>query len=542
MLSVKEIVTFYDIIEMFLHNVMRRYVMHNFYRLLTALLLAAFLAAPASADSIINGEYSTFAAGPADDVKVTCYVDDNYERLTDYANGYSLLIPHGLTVDASLSPVVTVLANENLRIEVYYDNFEGTPATTDDYASYSNKFINNARDHTLLCDETYRQNGFKIHLLEWTRRKLVQVPHDKNFYASIELAKNTNEVYTVIIKSTGPIANASELAASFMLTERRGIPRFNRPISPEHTRLNTETRAFYDKFFGVKSPLRWGIFEPAAPQTFEKLDELEKQLNYTFPVLLRYQSFDENLPLLALNAAQANGRVVELTLQTTYNFADNAGAIYDILDGKYGDYFALYAKQLKEFGHPVLFRLDNEMNGDWCWYSAQHYGKDATLYTAMWQYVHRIFDDNGVDNVLWVWNPHDLSFPDFKWNHYLMYYPGDEYVDIIGLTGYNTGTYFPGEHWREFDSIYPKIYAEYDQHFAKPFMITEFGANSVGGDKSAWLARMFDQIGQLGKIKVAVWWNGIDYDADGRPGRVYILDETPETTAAFRQGLQKFSR
>ncbi|HWR45031.1 glycoside hydrolase family 26 protein [Sporomusa sp.] len=516
--------------------------MRNFYRLVTVMLLAAALSAPANAASIINGDYAAFAPNPDDDVKVTAYVDSRYERFTDYANGYSMLVPHGLTVDASLSPVVTVLANDTLRIEIFYDNFAGTQATANDYISYSNKFINNTREHSLLLDETYRQNGFTIHLLNWTRRPLQRVPNDKNYYSSIEIVKNQNEVYTILIKSTQPIHNAKEIAASFALTERQGIARFNMPAALDHTPRNAETRAFYDKFFSMTSPLRWGIFEPAAPQTFEKLDLLENQLNYTFPILVRYQSFDENLPSLALESAYARGRTVELTLQTSRYFTDNSSAMYDILDGKYDDYFNLYAEQLKAFGHPVLFRLNNEMNGDWCWYSASYYSKDAELYKAVWRHVRTIFNDNGVDNVLWVWNPHDLSFPNFKWNHYLMYYPGDEYVDIIGLTGYNTGTYFHGEKWREFASIYPDTYAEYDRHFAKPFMITEFGSNSVGGNKAAWMTRMFDQIGQFNKIKIAIWWNGIDYDASGNPGRIYILDETDETTAAFRQGLKKFSR
>ncbi|SMC72640.1 glycoside hydrolase family 26 protein [Sporomusa malonica] len=516
--------------------------MHNFYRLLTALFLATALSASVNAASIINGEYTAFAPGSDDDVKVTTYVDSRHERLTDYANGYSVLVPHGLTVNASLSPIVTVLSNDNLRIEIFYDSFAGTPATANDYISYSNKFINNRKDHSLLLDETYRQNGFTIHLLNWTRRPLQRLPNDKNHYSSIELIKNQNEVYSIFIKSTQPIDNAREIAASFTLTERQGAPRFNLPMNQPHTPLNAETRAFYDKFFGVTSPLRWGIFEPGAPQTFEKLDLLESQLSYTFPILVRYQSFDENLPIRALESAYEHGRTVELTLQTSYNFTDNSGAIYDILDGKYDDYFNLYAQQLKTFGHPVIFRLNNEMNGDWCWYSSSNYSKDAELYKAMWRHIRAIFDNNDVDNVLWVWNPHDLSFPNFKWNHYLMYYPGDEYVDIIGLTGYNTGTYFPGEKWREFDHIYPDIYAEYDRHFAKPFMITEFGSNSVGGDKAAWMNRMFTQIGQFSKIKAAIWWNGIDYDSSGRPGRIYVLDESEETIAAFRQGLKKFSR
>ncbi|SCM82042.1 Endoglucanase H [uncultured Sporomusa sp.] len=516
--------------------------MYKIYRLVLTILLSAVLSIPVHASTIINGEYSSLPPGPDDDVKEIHYVDDNYERLTDYANGYSLLVPHNLTVDASLSPVVTVLTNDSLRIEIFYDNLSGTPATASDYMSYSNRFISNTHSHTRLYEATYRQNDFTVHRLHWTRPKLMHAPNDKNYYASIELAKNSKEVYTVFIKSATPIENAGKIAGSFTLVPRQGTPQIALPLRRAHTPLNAETRAFYDKYFSPASPQRWGIFEPGAPQTFEKLDILEEQLNYTFPILVRYQSLDENLPILGLNSAYEHGRTVELTLQTSHDFVDSSDAIYDILAGKYDDYFQLYARQLTAFGHPVLFRLNNEMNGDWCSYSAFYYSKDAELYKAMWQHIRRIFDENGVDNVLWVWNPHDLSFPDFKWNHYLMYYPGDEYVDIIGLTGYNTGTYFAGEKWREFDQIYPEIYNEYDRHFAKPFMITEFGSNSVGGDKAAWMKTMFAQIGLLPKIKVAIWWNGIDWDASGQPGRIYILDETEETTATFRQGLQQFKQ
>lgn len=55
---------------------------------------------------------------------------------------------------------------------------------------------------------------------------------------------------------------------------------------------------------------------------------------------------------------------------------------------------------------------------------------------------------------IWVWNPNEKSFPNFCWNYADNYYPGDEYVDIVGLTGYNTGDYYDGEIWRRFDEIY----------------------------------------------------------------------------------------
>ena len=162
------------------------------------------------------------------------------------------------------------------------------------------------------------------------------------------------------------------------------------------------------------------------------------------------------------------------------------------------------------------------------------------MYKALWRHIRRIFDETGVDNVLWVWNPHDVSLPDFKWNHPLMYYPGDDVVDIIGITGYNTGTYFPGEKWRSFHDIYKPVQVNYSDWFDKPFMITEFGSNSVGGDKVAWIQEMFREIPAYDRIKVAVWWSGIDLDSAGRPGRIYLLDETAATIDAFRQGLQKY--
>ena len=177
------------------------------------------------------------------------------------------------------------------------------------------------------------------------------------------------------------------------------------------------------------------------------------------------------------------------------------------------------------------------MNGDWCWYSAFYTARDASLYRSVWRYLHRYFADQGVTNLIWVWNPHDIALPAFAWNHHLMYYPGDDVVDVVGLTGYNTGTYFPGEKWRTFQEIYDPLYAEYSALYNKPFMITEFAANSVGGDKPAWIRQMFQDTQRYPNIKVAVWWNGVDYDVNDQPGRVYLIDQTPEVVAAMREGL-----
>jgi hypothetical protein len=511
----------------------------------------AFAAGDTGITYLVNGAMLTEPEFvPDDDVKMIEPYDGYFTKFTDYPHGYSLLYPAQMKPDVSEGSVRTVFSDETTRIEVYSDDFNGTNSSASDYVHYGNRQIASHPNHSIALDTWSEVNGYQTHLLEWSRPKLTRLNNDKNYYVSAEIIKSEAEVYTVLIKSSQPITNPMEIIGSFRLLEKHGTARNYLNIRPSKTKLNAETAAFQQRYFAPHSQLTWGVFEPSAPETMNYLAALENKVEYRFPFLLRYQGIGESLPLRGLEKAYQANRYVELTLQTVYEEEANAlihpgqaspAVLYDLLDGKYDEYLTTYAERLRDFGHPVLFRLNNEMNGDWCWYSAYYTGKDTEIYKAAWRYIHDIFETNGVENILWVWNPHDVSRPDFKWNHYLMYYPGDEYVDIIGLTGYNTGTYFPGEHWREFSEIYPALYAEYTASFAKPFLITEFGSNSVGGDKPAWIHAMFDQIKRFPNIKVAIWWNGIDYDQQGNPGRIYLLDESNQTIEAFRQRLQEYN-
>ena len=155
------------------------------------------------------------------------------------------------------------------------------------------------------------------------------------------------------------------------------------------------------------------------------------------------------------------------------------------------------------------------MNGDWCQYCAYWTSQDAELFRAAWRHVYRVFADEGATNVLWMWNPHDRSFPDFRYNHPALYYPGNEFVDLVGMTGYCNGTYFPNETWRPFDEIYAPMYAEYAAMFPdKPFVITEFACSAIGGDKAAWIRDALRRLPSYPRIRLAIWWNGVG-DAGG---------------------------
>ena len=81
---------------------------------------------------------------------------------------------------------------------------------------------------------------------------------------------------------------------------------------------------------------------------------------------------------------------------------------------------------LRDNGVPVLFRPLHEASGGWFWWGAADAESYKKLYITMYE---KFTKEYGLNNLIWVWNGQDA-----RW------YPGDEYVDIIGEDVY------PGEH------------------------------------------------------------------------------------------------
>lgn len=473
---------------------------------------------------------------------------------TSAADGYKLDYPSEMAVDESLAPIRVRFTGVSAGFEVYHQLLDRVSLS--DYLAYSYKPILSGRDPVkVLKDEDKTVAGRRTRQLWWERPalKLMGQPgQDQNFYASVDISDGPcggpDDVFTLLFKATskeelGRLVPA--VVGSFDRIPITATAQFKLPHTGERAfSLSDSAERLLLDYFGDGTGAdrqSWGIFEPLFTVDREPLLWLETRLHYTFRFVVNYSSLEVPPPDGMFAQAAAQGRVVEETFQTL-SLSDGPAhsTTYDILDGRYDDVLRSYARSIADFGGPVLFRLDNEMNGEWCGYCAYLSSKDPSLYVALWRHVFDLFREEGADNALWVWNPNDLSFPDFQWNQALLYYPGDEYVDIVGLTGYNTGTYYAGERWREFQEIYDPLYTEYTQTFPdKPLMITEFGSNSVGGDKVEWMRQAFARLGDYPRIKVAIWWSGVDWDGPS-PARIYRLDETPATLKAFHDGLRHF--
>ena len=116
-----------------------------------------------------------------------------------------------------------------------------------------------------------------------------------------------------------------------------------------------------------------------------------------------------------------------------------------------------------------------------------------------------------------------------------MYYPGNEYVDVLGLTLYNTGNFYEGEDWIEFSDLYGSLYQTSVNKYSMPFMITEFACARAGGNKEDWTRKMLSDIQNYKNIKVAIWWNHADYTPDGEISRAYFINDSEEMKSIFKE-------
>ncbi|MBN1924946.1 MAG: T9SS type A sorting domain-containing protein [Prolixibacteraceae bacterium] len=90
------------------------------------------------------------------------------------------------------------------------------------------------------------------------------------------------------------------------------------------------------------------------------------------------------------------------------------------------DAIAVELKRLQDENIPVLWRPLHEAEGAWFWWGAK--GPEACV--ELWQLLYdRLTNHHQINNLLWVWTTTDSE-------NALQWYPGDDYVDILGVDVY----------------------------------------------------------------------------------------------------------
>jgi mannan endo-1,4-beta-mannosidase len=86
---------------------------------------------------------------------------------------------------------------------------------------------------------------------------------------------------------------------------------------------------------------------------------------------------------------------------------------------------------------PIIFRPYHEHNGSWFWWGKNNCSE--LEYQQLWQFtMHYLRDTLGVHNFIYTFSPDGHQYS--PKSQYLYGYPGDDYVDILGLDFYFGGT------------------------------------------------------------------------------------------------------
>ncbi len=101
-----------------------------------------------------------------------------------------------------------------------------------------------------------------------------------------------------------------------------------------------------------------------------------------------------------------------------------------------------FLRQLGERGVTVLWRPLHEANSGAFWYCGRAHGEpglnwmDGEYLKRLWRYIYNLYvNEMGLTNLIWVYAPNNHG----TWSGVCdvnYYYPGDEYVDMVGIDWY----------------------------------------------------------------------------------------------------------
>jgi mannan endo-1,4-beta-mannosidase len=258
-----------------------------------------------------------------------------------------------------------------------------------------------------------------------------------------------------------------------------------------------------------------GVQAPGAPDSLGQVRSFAASAAVRPNLIGEYMSWNDPLDTRAVTNAWSYGALYYMVWEP-YNTSVAA-----IADGRSDGYITRFARQVRALDLPVAISFGHEFNG--FWYPWGTTGTTAAQFVAAWRLIHRLFAAAGASNVVWVWNPNVISAePQLQLS---AYYPGNAYVDWVGITGYFTNT-GPGT----FDSLYGPTMQEIRGFTDKPFIIAETSVQTGPGAVAA-AQSLVSGVRQQSDVLGFVWF---DYDKAGVDWR---LGTRPAVRAAIASGL-----
>ncbi|MGI5457110.1 glycoside hydrolase family 26 protein [Streptomyces sp. CA-249302] len=256
----------------------------------------------------------------------------------------------------------------------------------------------------------------------------------------------------------------------------------------------------------------FGVALNGAPSSLKPVDAFAKTVGKKPNMVGSYSSWGNGFNAVGAQNVFGDGGLLYVSWEPFKPGLDK------IADGSQDAYIKKYANSVRKTNVPVAISFGHEMNGQWYPWGT----KDTTpaTFVKAWRHIHDVFQEVGATNVIWVWSPNVVNpVPDVKLKPY---WPGDAYVDWVGIVGYWTQT---GAH--TFDTLYGPTRTQIEKFTDKPVLISET-ASEPGQRRRA------DVRGLLGGVKddkdvIGFLWFNIPKRADWR------IQSSPLALAEFKR-------
>ncbi len=261
-------------------------------------------------------------------------------------------------------------------------------------------------------------------------------------------------------------------------------------------------------------------------------------------------------PIESVHTIRNQGKIPLIRIMPRSDFEENhketVYSLQKIIDGEFDTQLHKWAYDAKNdaFG-PILIDFAVEPDGDWFGWSGLYNGAGTTdgygnsVYPdgpERWRDAYRhiidIFRNENVTNITWLFHVDINVMPEEEWNSPKYYYPGDNYIDWIGISIYGAQqTHEPW--WGLFSEMIENNHSYITEITStKPIAVLEFGVTDYHdtGDKSEWLQDAFDTIENNPYINfkgVSYWHENWEND-DGNGNTFLRIDSSSEVLTKFR--------
>ena len=343
-----------------------------------------------------------------------------------------------------------------------------------------------------------------------------------------KLFRTGNSIFTITRFAALPLLLLI-LVGSLRQKQKHDLAKWN-DISPQYHQLKNES------YLGIFHPGR-----DTGAVNLNQIDQIEEKQNVDFDIISFYLAWDRgkenNFPDKLIDSIARKGAIPMITWEpwlsaSTDSTRGNEGkSIFKrISSGEYDTYITDFGKDLAEFDKPVFLRFAHEYdNPQYPW--SQTDGNLSEEFKSAWRHVYKILKSQGATKTMLVWNP-------WKAEGMKKFYPGNDYVDWVGITLLNYGPLNSSGKSASFDELYQSFHDKLYWFTRKPVMLAEFGSIKHEDLQSKWLKNAAETMEtKYDEIAAIVMFNSA-YDNNIPAGKNYkneYLDWTTDSLSIFKQ-------